>query len=68
MRERSREAIRQTCAEFGAHIVRGVLPRDHVQKFLLNPPKLSLAYEMPRIKGSSSRRIQMEFSDLRMRH
>ena len=68
MRERLREIIRQTCAELGVHIVRGVLARDHVHMFLSIPPKLSLAYVMQRIKGRSSRRIQMEFPDLRKRY
>ena len=68
MRERLREIIRQTCAELGVHIVRGVLARDHIHMFLSIPPKLSLAYVMQRIKGRSSRRIQMEFPDLRKRY
>jgi len=61
MRERIREIIRQTCEEMGVHIVRGVLACDHVHMFLSVPPKLSLPDVMQRIKGRSSRRIQMEF-------
>ena len=68
MRERLREIIRQTCVELGVHIVRGVLARDHVHMFVSIPPKLSLAYVMQRIKGRSSRRIQMEFPELRKRY
>ena len=68
MRERLREIICQTCAELGVHIVRGVLARDHVHMFLSIPPKLSLAYVMQRLKGRSSRRIQMEFPELRRRY
>ena len=68
MRDRLREIIRQTCAELGVHIVRGVLARDHIHMFLSIPPKLSLAYVMQRIKGRSSRRIQMEYPDLRRRY
>jgi len=68
MRERIREIIIQTCAELGVHIVKGVLARDHVHMFLSVPPKLSLSDVMQRIKGRSSRRIQMEFPDLRKRY
>ena len=68
MRKRLREIIHQTCAELGVHVVRGVLGRDHVHMFLSIPPKLSLAYVMQRIKGRSSRRIQMEFPELRRRY
>ena len=65
MRDRIREIIMQTCNEQGVHIVKGVLARDHVRMFLSIPPKLSLSDVMQRIKGRSSRRIQMEFPELR---
>tara|TARA_R110002110_G_C12942421_1_gene669591 strand:- start:24 stop:371 length:348 start_codon:yes stop_codon:yes gene_type:complete len=68
MRERIREIICQTCAEMGVHIVRGVLAHDHVHMFLSIPPKLSLSDVMQRIKGRSSRRVQMEFPELRKRY
>ena len=68
MRERIREIIVQTCAEMGGHIVQGVLGRDHVHMFLSIPPKLALSNVMQRIKGRSSRRIQMEFPELRKRY
>jgi putative transposase len=68
MRERIREIIMQACAEMGVHIVKGVLGRDHVHMFLSIPPKLSLSHVMQRIKGRSSRRIQMEFPELRKRY
>jgi len=68
MRERLREIIRQTCDELGVHIVRGVPARAHVHMFLSIPPKLSLPDVMQRIKGRSSRRIQMEFPELRKRY
>ena len=68
MRERIHEIIMQTCAEMGVHIVKGVLGRDHVHMILSIPPKLSLSNVMQRIKGRSSRRIQMEFPELRKRY
>ena len=68
MRERIREIIRQTCAELGVHIIKGVLARDHVHMFLSIPPQLALSTVMQRIKGRSSRRIQMEFPELRKRY
>ena len=72
-RERIRQIIRQTCDELGVHIVRGVLARgvlarDPVPMFVSIPPKLSLSDGMRRIKARSSRRIQMEFPDLRKRY
>ena len=68
MRERLREIIRQTCAEMGVHIVKGCLARDHVHMFLSVPPHLAISKVMQRIKGRSSRRIQMEFPELRKRY
>jgi putative transposase len=63
MRERLREIIRQTCAEMRVQIVKGALSSDHVHMFLSIPPHLALSTVMQRIKGRSSRRIQMEYPD-----
>ena len=60
LRERLREIIRQTCAELGVQIIKGVLSTNHVHMFLSIPPHLALSTVMQRIKGRSSRRIQME--------
>ena len=68
MRERIREIIRQTCAELGVHIVRGVLAQDHVHMFLSVPPHLAISKVMQRIKGRSSYKIQREFPELRKRY
>ena len=68
MRDRIREIIRQTCAEMDVHIIEGVLARDHVHMFINAPPQLALAAVMQRIKGRSSRRVQMEFPELRKRY
>ena len=67
MRERILEMIIRTRNEMGVDIVRGVLAREHVHMFLSIPPKLTLSDVMQRIKGRSSHRIQMEFSELRKR-
>ena len=68
MRDRIRDIIMQTCAKLGVHIVKGVLARDHIHMFLAIQPKLSLSDAMQRIKGRSSRRIQVEFPELRKRY
>ena len=68
MRERLRDVIRQTCAELDVQIIKGVLARDHVHMFINVPPKLALATVMQRGKGRSSRRVQLEFPDLRKRY
>jgi len=68
VRERLRTIIRQVCDQLGIYIVRGVLARDHIHMFISIPPKLSLATVMQRIKGTSSRKIQAEFPELRKRY
>ena len=68
MRIRLREIIRQTCEELGVQIVKGVLSTDHVHMFVSIPPHLALSKAMQRIKGRSSRRIQMEYPELRKRY
>jgi len=68
IRLRLREIIRQTCAEMGVSIEPGVLSSDHVHMFVSIPPHLALLTVMQRIKGRSSRKIQMEFPDLRKRY
>ncbi|MFD2206868.1 transposase [Kiloniella antarctica] len=49
-------------------IVKGVLSTDHVHMFLSTPPHLSLSNVMQRIKGRSSRKIQMEYPELGKRY
>ena len=68
LRERLRTIIHQTCDDLGVHIVRGVRARDHIHMFVSIPPKLSLSDVMQKIKGRSSRRLQMEFPHLRKRY
>ena len=68
MRQRIREIIMQACAEMGVHIVKGVLARDHVHIFISVPPQIALSQVMQRIKGRSSRRVQIEFPELRKRY
>ncbi|MBL4766552.1 MAG: IS200/IS605 family transposase [Rhodobacteraceae bacterium] len=68
MRERIREIIFQTCTEMGVLIVKGVLAQDHVHMLLSVPPHIALSKGMQRIKGRSSRRIQMEFPELHKRY
>lgn len=68
MRERIRDIIHQTCSTLDVHIIKGVLARDHVHMFISVPPKRALSEVMQRIKGCSSRRVQMEFPELRKRY
>ena len=68
VRERVREIVRQVCNELGVTIISGVLSADHVHLFVSIPPHLSVSHVMQRIKGRSSRKIQMEFPALRKQY
>ena len=65
MRVRLREIIRQTCSEMGVRIEKGVLSND---PFICScRSHRALSTVMQRM-GRSSRKIQMEFPDLRKRY
>ena len=68
MRERICQIIIQICDKMGVHIACGVLAGDLVDMFLSIPPKRSLSDVSQRIKGRLSRRIRMEFPELRKRY
>ncbi len=65
---RVRDVIRQVCAENGVEIIKGVLSKDHVHMFVSLPPKLSVSDFMRKAKGRSSRKIQIEFPELKKRY
>ena len=68
VRERVREILRQVCEELGVSIISGALSTDHVHMFVSIPPKHAVSDVMRRLKGRSSRKIQMEFPDLPKRY
>jgi len=68
MCDRIYEINMQTCVKLWVQIVKGVSARDHVHMFLSIPPTLSLLDIIQRIKSRISRRIQMEFPELRKRY
>ena len=68
IRERAREIIRQVCTEMRATIIKGVLSTDHIHMFVSIPPNVSVSDFMRRVKGRSSRKLQMEFPALKQRY
>ncbi|MCF6303262.1 MAG: IS200/IS605 family transposase [Devosiaceae bacterium] len=65
---RIRDIIRQVCNENGVDIIKGVISKDHIHMFVSVPPKLSISDFMRKTKGRSSRKIQMEFPELKKRY
>jgi putative transposase len=68
IRLRIRDLIRQVCNENGVDIIKGVISKDHIHMFVSVPPKLSISDFMRKAKGRSSRKIQMEFPELKKRY
>lgn len=64
----ARDIIRGTCVELDVEIVRGHLSPDHVHLLVSVPPHLSISRLMQYIKGVSSRKMQMEFKELKQRY
>ena len=65
---RARDVLRVICQELDAAIVKGHLSQDHVHMLLSVPPHLSISKLVQHLKGKSSRKLQMEFKDLRSRY
>ena len=68
IRERVRDIVRQVCQEMGVEIISGVLSRDHVHMLVDIPPRVGVSDFVQRAKGRSSRKVQMEFPELRRRY
>ena len=64
VRARVREIARQVCEKLGVTIISGVLSADHVHMFVSIPPHRAVSEVMRRIKGRTSRKIQMEYPEL----
>lgn len=68
IKERCRTIIRQTCESEDVRILKGVVSRDHVHMHIEYAPPKSLSDIVKRIKGRSSRMLQMEYPELGKRY
>ncbi len=65
LRLRIREIIAQVAEEMHIKIINGVLSADHIHLFLEIPPHIAVSEFVKIAKGRSSRKVQMEFPDLK---
>ena len=65
---RVRVLIREICAANYIDIVSGSMSPDHIHLLVSIPPNISLSKVMQYVKGKSSRKIMMEFEQLRKRY
>ena len=62
---KARDLIRGICGELDVKIMKGHLSPDHIHMLVSVPPHLSVSKLMQYIKGKSSRKLQMEFGELK---
>jgi len=65
---RVRELIRQIAVANEVEIITGVISSDHVHIYVSMLPSLSVSKFVQFAKGATSRKLQMEFGDLRKKY
>ncbi|HAN10501.1 MAG TPA: IS200/IS605 family transposase [Clostridiales bacterium] len=62
--ERAREIIRLVCKNNDVEILAGHMSKDHVHLLLSAPPHISVSKLVQHIKGTTSRKLLMEYKEL----
>jgi len=65
---RVRELIRQIAGANEVEIISGAISSDHVHIYVSMPPSLSVSKFVQFVKGATSRKLQLEFEDIRKRY
>ncbi len=65
---RTRQVLREICAENGLKIVSGNVRANHVHILLSGPTNMSVAQIVQYLKGKSSHRLQREFRELQKKY
>ena len=65
---RCRDLIREICRTEDVDILSGHVSLDHVHIYVSVPPHLAVSKLMQYLKGKTSRKMQIEFPDLKRRY
>jgi putative transposase len=65
VQSRCRDILVQVCNSEDVKILKGVVSKDHVHMHIGYPPKISISDIVKRLKGRSSRVLQMEYPHLK---
>ena len=68
LQQRTRDLIIQICNSENVQILKGVVSKDHVHIHVEYPPSLSVSVLVKKIKGRTSRVLQMEFPHLKQKY
>ena len=66
--ERVRDLIKQISSSLDVQIISGSVSPDHVHMLVSVPPSVSVSKYLQRVKGTTSRKLQQEFSQLKKRY
>ena len=66
--ERCRDLLRQIAMAREITIIRGSLAPDHIHMLVSAPPSIAPSKMVQYLKGRSSRKLQMEFDELKRRY
>ena len=64
IQKRCRELIIQICDAEDVRILKGVVSKDHVHMHIEYPPSQSISDIVKKLKGRTSRKLQMEYKEL----
>jgi putative transposase len=65
---RTRDLIRRICIEENVEILKGTVSSDHIHILVPLDPSTSISTLVKYLKGKTSRKLQMEFPDLRKKY
>ena len=68
VQKRCRDLIVQVCDAEDIRILKGVVSKDHVHMHIEYAPSLSVSDIVKKLKGRTSRKLQMEFKELSKRY
>ncbi len=68
IQQRTRDLIIQICNSENVEILKGVVSKDHVHMHVEYPVSLSISSLVKRLKGRTSRLLQIEFPQLKHRY
>jgi putative transposase len=68
VQKRCRELLIQICEAEGIEILKGVVSSDHIHMDIEYAPKQNISSILKSLKGRTSRKLQMEFPELKNRY
>ena len=66
--ERARELIRKSCNSMDVTIIKGAVSKEYIHLLVSCPPSLSVSKLVQQLKGKTSRKLQMEYPELKKRY